>query len=116
MASIWKWVETYLDAHADPHDNERAFLDTSFPAGESVVVVSVDDQEVDEDDPENVDDDGVDEDHHYFPFVALDETNLLQGSSMRCMRRETQASCSLLFRDIRWLPPQLPVRKGMARS
>lgn len=71
IARIWRSIAIYLDTHADPHNDEGAFLDTSFPAGKVVVVVCVDDQEVYENDPENVDDDGIEEDQNHFPLMAL---------------------------------------------
>lgn len=109
-------IRAYLDSHADPHDDKRALLNASFPIGQVVIVFRVDDEEVDEDHPDHVDDDRVEEDHHNLPLVALRQTVLLQDSSMRCMRRERRAGCSLLCQGIQWLRQRRPARRGMARS
>lgn len=70
MAMIWV-SGSYLDEEVDDHDDATALLDTSFPRREGVIVVAVDDDQVDEDEPDDVDRNGDHEDDHDHVLVAL---------------------------------------------
>lgn len=69
------WVSrSYLQHQVGGGHDKTCLLDTSFPSGESRVVVRAPDVKVDEDEPDDVENDGYEEDNHHDVFLSFEIT------------------------------------------